>query len=192
MEPTSARASSSSCRRCRSVGCGRRSVSHSSSAELAGVRVLFVDDQPDARDLAQVIFANAGAEATITSSRIEALEALERMPVDIVVADIGMPEVDGYALIAEIRRRDALASATRRRSPRPRIAARTLRPRARGGIRRLPQEADGRGDADVDRRRRHAQPRALAVNRRSACPGALPVPGAARDSSRVRWHRRRT
>jgi PAS domain S-box-containing protein len=80
-----------------------------SRAELAGVRVLFVDDQADARDLAHVIFSNAGAEATITASANEALEAFDRMPVHIVVADIGMPEVDGYALIAEIRRRDAIA-----------------------------------------------------------------------------------
>jgi PAS domain S-box-containing protein len=84
------------------------------NAELAGVRILFVDDQPDARELASVIFASAGAETTIASSAKEALEALERTPIDILVADIGMPDVDGYALIAEIRRRDALAG---RRTP---------------------------------------------------------------------------
>jgi PAS domain S-box-containing protein len=82
---------------------------HSSRSELAGVRVLFVDDQADARDLARVIFSNAGAESTITSSASEALDALDRLPIDIVVADIAMPEVDGYALIGEIRRRDAVA-----------------------------------------------------------------------------------
>jgi PAS domain S-box-containing protein len=82
---------------------------HSSRSELAGVRVLFVDDQADARDLARVIFSNAGAESTITSCASEALEALDRLPIDIVVADIAMPEVDGYALITEIRRRDAIA-----------------------------------------------------------------------------------
>jgi PAS domain S-box-containing protein len=81
----------------------------SSRSELAGVRVLFVDDQADARELARVIFSNAGAESTITSCASEALEALDRLPIDIVVADIAMPEVDGYALIAEIRRRDAIA-----------------------------------------------------------------------------------
>ena len=79
------------------------------NAELAGVRILFVDDQADARELAEVIFSSAGAETTIASSATEALGALERLPIDIIVADIGMPEVDGYGLIAEIRRRDALA-----------------------------------------------------------------------------------
>jgi len=81
----------------------------SSSSEMAGVRVLFVDDQADARELARVIFSNAGAESTITSCASEALEALDRLAIDIVVADIAMPEVDGYALIGEIRRRDAAA-----------------------------------------------------------------------------------
>lgn len=79
------------------------------NAELAGVRVLFVDDQADARELAEVIFSSAGAETTIASSATEALGALERLPIDIIVADIGMPEVDGYGLIAEIRRRDAIS-----------------------------------------------------------------------------------
>src|SRR5207253_3983321 len=60
--------------------------SHSPRTELAGVRVLFVDDQADARELARVIFSNAGAESTITSCASEALEALERLPIDIVVA----------------------------------------------------------------------------------------------------------
>jgi signal transduction histidine kinase/CheY-like chemotaxis protein len=82
---------------------------HSPRTELAGVRVLFVDDQADARDLARVIFTNAGAQSTITSCASEALDALERSPHDIVVADIAMPEVDGYALITEIRRRDAVS-----------------------------------------------------------------------------------
>jgi PAS domain S-box-containing protein len=86
-----------------------RDISRKSRSELNGVRVLFVDDQPEARDLARVIFSMAGAEATIVSSAMEALDALERNPIDIIVADIGMPEMDGYALIAEIRRRDALA-----------------------------------------------------------------------------------
>lgn len=84
-------------------------TSRKTSAELAGVRVLFVDDQADARELALVIFSNAGAEATMASSAMEAIDAMERVPIDIIVADIGMPEMDGYALITEIRRRDALA-----------------------------------------------------------------------------------
>ena len=87
----------------------KKDAGRKTSAELAGVRVLFVDDQSEARDLARVIFANAGAEATIASSAMEAIDFLDREPIDIVVSDIGMPEMDGYALIGEIRRRDALS-----------------------------------------------------------------------------------
>jgi PAS domain S-box-containing protein len=97
-----------------SAGRATARASRKPGAELAGVRILFVDDQPEARNLAHVIFSNAGAETTIASSATEALEVMERMPIDIIVADIGMPEIDGYALIAEIRRRDALAG---RRTP---------------------------------------------------------------------------
>ena len=82
--------------------------------DLAGVRVLFVDDQAEARELARVILSRAGAQTIITSSAAEAIDAIDRKEVDIVVSDIAMPEVDGYALIAEIRRRDAMAG---RRTP---------------------------------------------------------------------------
>ncbi len=84
------------------------------SAELAGVRVLFVDDQSEARELAQVILTRAGAETMLASSATEAIAALERTAVDVLVADIAMPEMDGYGLIAEVRRRDALSG---RRTP---------------------------------------------------------------------------
>jgi PAS domain S-box-containing protein len=78
-------------------------------AALAGVRVLFVDDQSEARELAHVILSRAGAETTLASSAAEAIATFERTPVDILVTDIAMPEMDGYGLIAEIRRRDALS-----------------------------------------------------------------------------------
>jgi len=86
----------------------------SRAGELAGVHVLFVDDQAPARELANVIFSNAGAGILIASSAREALAILATEQVDIVVTDIGMPEVDGYGLIQEIRRRDTLRG---RRTP---------------------------------------------------------------------------
>ena len=171
-----ARDSSSSCPRFRSRPTRRSRISFI-ALRMAGVRVLFVDDQADARELARVIFSNAGAESTITSCASEALEALDRLPIDIVVADIAMPEVDGYALIAEIRRRDAPRNATHPRSPRPRIAATTIAPAHSRRLRRLREEADGRGDADVDRRRRHGRAHALTTRRDSRVRPALPDAG---------------
>lgn len=91
-----------------SAGRAATGATRKSGAELAGVRILFVDDQPEARDLANVIFSNAGAEVILASSAIKALEAIDQLPIDVVVTDIAMPEMDGYALIAELRRRDLL------------------------------------------------------------------------------------
>jgi PAS domain S-box-containing protein len=79
------------------------------TGELAGLRILFVDDQSEARELTQVILSRAGAETILASSAAEAIDEMERGRVDILVSDIAMPEMDGYALISEIRRRDALA-----------------------------------------------------------------------------------
>jgi CheY-like chemotaxis protein len=70
---------------------------------LAGVRVLVVDDENDARDLAAMVLAQAGAEVTEASSAAEALRALQRQRPHVVVSDIGMPGQDGHTLIRAIR-----------------------------------------------------------------------------------------
>ena len=70
---------------------------------LAGVRVLVVDDEPDARDLLRVVLEGCGAAVTIAASALEALEALRRSPPAVLVSDIGMPGMDGYDLIRRVR-----------------------------------------------------------------------------------------
>ena len=72
---------------------------------LAGLRVLIVDDDEDARALVQAIVEEAGATATTADSAAQALERLERDVPDVMVADLGMPGMDGLALIEAIRRR---------------------------------------------------------------------------------------
>ncbi len=72
---------------------------------IAGVRVLVVDDQPDGRELMQVLLAGAGAVVDTASSADEALAALARFRPDVILADLEMPGTDGYALIREIRAR---------------------------------------------------------------------------------------
>jgi signal transduction histidine kinase len=76
--------------------------------KLANVRALVVDDDPDSLDLLRVVLADAGARVTTARSAREALEA--RGPFDIIISDIGMPDMDGYALIRSLRSRDAEAS----------------------------------------------------------------------------------
>ena len=84
------------------------------AADLRGVRVLFVDDQEDARQLAKVILSRAGAEASTASSVSEAIDAVERTGPDVVVTDIAMPLADGYTLLRELRTADVRAG---RRTP---------------------------------------------------------------------------
>ena len=73
---------------------------------LAGVTALVVDDEADARILLNRLIEERGGRAFMASSAAEALEQLARQPVDILVSDIGMPEVDGYQMIQKIRARE--------------------------------------------------------------------------------------
>ena len=74
------------------------------TVSLGGVRVLVVDDDLDARNLLKVMLDGAGATAYLAASAREGLEQLLRQPVDVVICDIGMPEIDGYTFIREVRR----------------------------------------------------------------------------------------
>jgi PAS domain S-box-containing protein len=69
---------------------------------LNDLRVLVVDDEPDARELIGVVLKACGAEVVAVGSASEALAEMERQQFDVLVSDIGMPE-DGYALISKIR-----------------------------------------------------------------------------------------
>lgn len=70
---------------------------------LAGVRVLTVDDEPDARELVATVLEIYGAEVLTAASAAEALNALQSFRPDVIVSDIGMPNVDGHRLIQQIR-----------------------------------------------------------------------------------------
>jgi CheY-like chemotaxis protein len=70
---------------------------------LSGVRVLVVEDDADARTLIDRILQNAGAQVTTASSAPQAVERFQQSRPDILVSDIGMPEEDGYTLIARLR-----------------------------------------------------------------------------------------
>lgn len=70
---------------------------------LDGVRVLFVDDDEDSRDLGAHILSQHRAEVIPAGSAREALDALKRERPTVLVSDIGMPGEDGYELIAKVR-----------------------------------------------------------------------------------------
>ncbi|MCU0544421.1 MAG: response regulator [Oscillatoriaceae cyanobacterium Prado104] len=71
--------------------------------DLTGIRVLSVDDEPDVRELLAVMLEQYGAEVLTVASAAEVLACLESFQPDVLVSDIGMPDVDGYALIQQIR-----------------------------------------------------------------------------------------
>ncbi|MCG6138280.1 MAG: ATP-binding protein [Nostoc sp. LLA-1] len=74
-----------------------------SSVNLQGVQVLVVDDDTDTREL--IVFLLEQAEASVISaiSASAALAALTQSLPHILVSDIGMPEMDGYMLIRQVR-----------------------------------------------------------------------------------------
>ena len=80
-----------------------RSISTNPQPALNGVRVLVVDDERDSRELVAAALKVDGAEVVCLESAIEALEEMERRPLDVLLSDIGMPEMDGYWLIKKVR-----------------------------------------------------------------------------------------
>jgi PAS domain S-box-containing protein len=73
------------------------------SAPLDGLRVLVVDDEPDARELFTIMLRRCGAHVVTAASATEALEYLESWKPTVLIADIGMEGEDGYALIRKVR-----------------------------------------------------------------------------------------
>ena len=71
---------------------------------LSGLRVLVVDDEPDARELMKAALESRGAAVITAGDTNEALETLKRRKPDVIISDIGMPGEDGYALIRHVRR----------------------------------------------------------------------------------------
>ncbi|HEY9660138.1 MAG TPA: response regulator, partial [Allocoleopsis sp.] len=70
---------------------------------LAAVRILLVEDDVDTRTLISFILTEAGAIVTTAPSAIEALELFLKIKVDVLVSDIGLPGMDGYQLIRQLR-----------------------------------------------------------------------------------------
>jgi len=74
-------------------------------ADLIGVKVLVVEEDPDGRALLRRVLVDAGAEVSDADDARDALERVLAFRPNIVVSDIGMPILDGYDLIKEIRSR---------------------------------------------------------------------------------------
>jgi len=73
------------------------------AGELAGLRVLVVDDQPDARDFMKRVLEDSAADVTSAGTADEALRIVESQRPDVLVTDIGMPDADGFELLTRVR-----------------------------------------------------------------------------------------
>ena len=71
--------------------------------DLRGVRVLVVDDEPDALGLVRRLLEDCGAVVAAAASAEEALQIVRRQRPDVLVSDVGMPDGDGYELIRRVR-----------------------------------------------------------------------------------------
>jgi PAS domain S-box-containing protein len=70
---------------------------------LAGVHALVVDDEVDARDLIERVLQEQGATVSVAASGAEAMRIMETSEPDILISDVGMPDMDGYQLMRRIR-----------------------------------------------------------------------------------------
>ncbi|MEG4145598.1 PAS domain S-box protein [Microcoleus sp. Pol12B5] len=73
------------------------------TSPLARLCILAVDDEVDNLELVQCILEQAGATVISVSSAKDALQKLNELKPDVLIADIGMPQIDGYMLISQVR-----------------------------------------------------------------------------------------
>lgn len=71
--------------------------------DLSEVKILVVDDDADTREYIAFLLEQAGAKVTAAASASEALTLLTQSKLDLLLSDIGMPEMDGYMLLRQIR-----------------------------------------------------------------------------------------
>lgn len=70
---------------------------------LAGVRILAIDDNPDACELLKTLLTQYGAEVMTVTTAIAGLDTLSTFKPDILISDIGMPDIDGFTMMRQIR-----------------------------------------------------------------------------------------
>jgi CheY-like chemotaxis protein len=74
-------------------------------------RILVVDDSPDTADTMAMLLETSGHEVRTATSGADALSIVDSFRPDLVLLDIGMPDMDGYAIARQLRARNALRGA---------------------------------------------------------------------------------
>jgi PAS domain S-box-containing protein len=80
--------------------------------ELRGLRVLVLDDEPETRELLRFVLEQCEVEVVTAELAAEALALLPTQHFDILISDIGMPEMDGYAFVRAVRALPAACGGT--------------------------------------------------------------------------------
>jgi PAS domain S-box-containing protein len=81
-----------------------QSIPECNGIDLVGVKVLVVEDDADARSIIKRVLVHCKADVCTAASAAEALELLKSYRPDVLISDIGMPGVDGYQFIRQVRR----------------------------------------------------------------------------------------
>jgi CheY-like chemotaxis protein len=76
------------------------------NGRLQDVRILAVDDDEDTLEMLRFILQQQAANVVTVDSVTKAVESLRHFAPDVILTDIGMPDYNGYALIALIRAKD--------------------------------------------------------------------------------------
>lgn len=77
--------------------------SSSQSLDLNGVKILVVDDDADTREFIAFLLEEYGANVTAVATATEALVSFTQFQPDLLLSDIGMPDIDGYMLMEQVR-----------------------------------------------------------------------------------------
>ena len=75
--------------------------------KLRGLRILVVDDDKDIREMLRFVLEQEAGTISVAGSVMEAIDTYKNNPPDVILADIGMPEYNGYALMSLILEYDA-------------------------------------------------------------------------------------
>lgn len=76
---------------------------------MSPITVLLVEDDPDSRDIYRAIFTHAGYRVVEASDGRACLQAAERHRPDVIVMDMGLPEVDGWTAAVTLKANPATA-----------------------------------------------------------------------------------
>lgn len=70
---------------------------------LTGMRILIIDDEPDMLEVTKLILSHFQADVIAVTNAIEGLSQVKGQRLDVILSDIGMPHMDGYQFIREVR-----------------------------------------------------------------------------------------